>query len=32
MESEEALTVEDYLENIEVKVPGPWDLSKVISL
>ncbi|WP_113924483.1 ATP-binding cassette domain-containing protein [Cognataquiflexum aquatile] len=30
MESDEALTVEDYLKNIEVKVPGPWSLSKVI--
>ena len=30
MESEEALTVEDYLANIEEKVSGPWDLSKVI--
>ncbi|MCR9014024.1 ATP-binding cassette domain-containing protein [Aquiflexum gelatinilyticum] len=30
MESDEALTVKDYLKNIEVKVPGPWSLSKVI--
>ncbi|MCS4433279.1 ATP-binding cassette domain-containing protein [Aquiflexum gelatinilyticum] len=32
MESDEALTVEDYLKSIEieVKVPGSWNLSKVI--
>ncbi|MCH6200854.1 ATP-binding cassette domain-containing protein [Aquiflexum sp. LQ15W] len=30
MESDEALTVEDYLKSIEVKAPGPWSLSKVI--
>lgn len=31
MESEEALTVEEYLMNVEVKYSGPWDLLKVIS-
>jgi molybdate transport system ATP-binding protein len=31
MESEEALTVEEYLNSIEVKVAGPWDLQRVIS-
>jgi molybdate transport system ATP-binding protein len=30
MESDEAMTVEDYLKNIEVKVQGRWDLSGVI--
>ena len=31
MESDEALSVEEYLKNIEVKVSGPWDLPRVIS-
>ncbi len=30
MESDEAMSVEEYLKNIEVKVSGPWDLPRVI--
>ncbi|WP_373495636.1 ATP-binding cassette domain-containing protein [Aquiflexum sp.] len=30
MESEEAATVFDYLNEIEVKVPGPWDIQRVL--
>ena len=31
-ESEEAATVEEYLGNIEVKIPGCWTLEKVLQL
>ncbi|MCL6259125.1 ATP-binding cassette domain-containing protein [Aquiflexum sp. TKW24L] len=31
MESEEAMTVEEYLKSLEVKVSGPWDLPRVIN-
>jgi molybdate transport system ATP-binding protein len=31
MESDEAMAVEEYLRNIEVKVSGPWTLAKAIS-
>ncbi|MBW3467202.1 ATP-binding cassette domain-containing protein [Arthrospiribacter ruber] len=32
MESEEAATVEDFLESIEVKVTGDWSLKRVLQL
>lgn len=31
-ESEEAATVEEYLSQVEMKVPGPWALDKVLVL
>src|SRR5690554_106143 len=31
-DSEEAATVREYLESIEIRVPGEWDLEKVLDL
>ncbi|WP_373522468.1 ATP-binding cassette domain-containing protein [Aquiflexum sp.] len=32
MESEETATVFDYLNEVEVKVPGPWDIQSVLDI